>query len=147
MHACMRRRCAAAATCSAHRCLPTHPCAVTPQDVDFHPSQCLLATGVIDGHLVLHSFDRQAAQQRHKVKAHGTSCRAVRFSGDGALVYTASTDETILAVDAATGAAQARKKGAHDAAINRLATTGATSFASGVRGSLLGGELGCVHTC
>lgn len=67
----------------------------------------------------------------NKRQAHATSCRAVRFSGDGALVYTASTDESILAVDVSSGAAKARKKDAHDAAINRLATTGATGLASG----------------
>lgn len=42
-----------------------------------------------------------------------------------------SADESILAVDVATGKAQARKKDAHDAAINRLATTGPTGLASG----------------
>lgn len=61
----------------------------------------------------------------------------MRFSGDGGLVYTASTDESILAVDAATGKATARKKDAHDSAINRLATTGATGLASGAWGGWL----------
>lgn len=46
-------------------------------------------------------------------------------------MYTASTDQTILAVDCASGKAQARKKDAHDAAINRLACTGPTGLASG----------------
>ena len=55
----------------------------------------------------------------------------MRFSGGGDLLYTASTDQSILAVDVASGTAQARKKGAHDAAINRLAATGATGIASG----------------
>lgn len=102
-----------------------------PMDVDIHPGQSLLATGVIDGHLVLHGFSKAESEQKHKVKAHGTSCRAVRFGGGGDLVYTGSTDESILAVDVATGKAQARKKDAHDAAINRLATTGPTGLASG----------------
>ena len=57
----------------------------------------------------------------------------MRFSGggDGQLVYTASTDQSILALDAHSGKAQARKKDAHNTAINRLAATGATGLASG----------------
>ena len=75
------------------------------------------------------------------MQAHATSCRAVRFAGgNGELLYTASTDQSILAVDVATGAAQARKKDAHDAAINRLAATGPTGLASG--GDVQGG---CLH--
>ena len=59
----------------------------------------------------------------------------MRFSGggDGKLVYTASTDQSILALDAHSGKAQARKKDAHDTAINRLAATSATGLASGAR--------------
>lgn len=65
------------------------------------------------------------------LQAHATSCRAARFSAAGDLVYTASTDQSILAVDCASGKAQARKKDAHDTAINRLACTGPTGLASG----------------
>lgn len=61
---------------SIHRCrrcrrLTTAcpPPAPLSQDVDFHPTERLLATGVIDGHLVLHSFSKEAKEQRHKVKA------------------------------------------------------------------------------
>lgn len=44
------------------------PLPSAPQDVDFHPGQSLLATGVIDGHLVLHGFSKADNEQRHKVK-------------------------------------------------------------------------------
>lgn len=50
------------------------PCA--PQDVDIHPGQSLLATGVIDGHLVLHGFSKAESEQKHKVKVRGQGCRA-----------------------------------------------------------------------
>lgn len=55
----------------------------------------------------------------------------MRFSGDGRLLYTASTDRSLLAVDAASGKARARKSDAHDDAINRLATLSETGLASG----------------
>lgn len=64
-------------------------------------------------------------------QAHATSCRAVRFSGGGELLYSGSTDCSILAADVASGKAQARKKEAHDSAINRLATISASGLASG----------------
>ena len=48
-------------------------------------------------------------------------------------------DESILAVDVATGKAQARKKAAHNCAINRLATTGPMGLASGARRRVRGG--------
>lgn len=99
--------------------------------MDFHPTQRLLATGVIDGHLLLHAFDAGAATARHRLKAHGGSCRAVRFALSGDLVYTASTDQSVLAVDVETGQATAQKKGAHDTAINRLAAVGEAVTASG----------------
>jgi WD40 repeat protein len=178
---------ASAAAC-CRRCyqIDTSPCfdyfaytnLVSPaccvQDVDLHPTQRLLASGVIDGHAVLHDFTDGSATQRHRVKvcwirtstrrrqpllhgvflcastfplgghgappkapfsvhlqAHGSSCRAVRFSGDGRLLYTASTDRSLLAVDAASGKAQARKSDAHGDAINRLATLSETGLASG----------------
>ena len=39
------------------------------QDVDIHPSERVLASGVIDGHLVLHDFTKHSQEQRHKLKA------------------------------------------------------------------------------
>jgi WD40 repeat protein len=103
------------------------------QDIDFHPTQHLLATGLIDGRLLLHAVSRAAAEQRHALKAHDKEhpCRAVRFSLGGHLVLTASTDMSLLAVDVATGAASARKRGAHAAAISRLAAVSETVTASG----------------
>lgn len=40
-----------------------------PQDCDLHPTEGLLASGVIDGHVALHSFSKEAPPQlRHKLK-------------------------------------------------------------------------------
>eukprot|EP00887_Chlorella_sp_A99_P003259 scaffold9.g3259.t1 len=63
--------------------------------------------------------------------AHSSSCRAVRFGLGGDLLYTASTDQSILALDVATGKPAARKKDAHGAAINRLAAVSEAVVASG----------------
>jgi hypothetical protein len=101
------------------------------QDCDFHPTLALLATGLIDGKLLLHEYSKEAVSQRTSLKAHGASCRAVRFALSGDLVISASTDQSLLAVDVETGTATARKKEAHDNAINRLAAVGQTVTASG----------------
>lgn len=101
------------------------------QDVDFHPTRQLLAAGLIDGRLLVHSFSSDAAQRVHRIKAHSSSCRAARFSLAGDLLLSASTDQSMLAVDVETGKPTARKKEAHDTAINRLAAVSETLTASG----------------
>ncbi len=115
------------------------------QDVDIHPTQPLLATGHIDGRLLLHSYSAEAVAQRASLKAHSASCRAVRFLLAGDLLVSASTDQSLLAVDVETGKAAARKKEAHDTAINRLAAVAPTVTASGAAGgeaTAVGGRAG-----
>lgn len=59
----------AGASCSHRRPRrrPTRP-PLSPQDVDFHPTELLVASGVIDGHLEVHSFSREAHERRHKLR-------------------------------------------------------------------------------
>lgn len=101
------------------------------QDCDFHPSQPLLATGLIDGKLLLHGYDKQGVSPKESIKGHSASCRAVRFALNGDLLISASADQSLLAVDLETGKALARKKEAHSNAINRLAALGPALTASG----------------
>ena len=54
------------------------------QDVDIHPTELLLASGVIDGHLVLHSFSMESTEQRHKVKVRRNELELAAASGSGA---------------------------------------------------------------
>lgn len=93
----------------------------------------MLATGVIDGKLLLHSCARNSVSVQHTIKAHDHEhpCRAVCFSLSGDLVFTGSTDKSILAVDIATGKASARKRDAHSAPITRLLGVSETITASG----------------
>lgn len=102
-----------------------------PMDCDFHPSQPLLATGLIDGKLLLHGYDKQGVSPKESIKGHSASCRAVRFALNGDLLISASADQSLLAVDLETGKALARKKEAHSNAINRLAALGPALTASG----------------
>ncbi len=88
---------------------------------------------MIDGKLLLHSCARDSVSIQHTIKAHDHEhpCRAVRFSLSGDLVFTGSTDKSILAVDVATGKASARKRDAHSAPITRLLGISETITASG----------------
>ena len=92
-----------------------------------------MATGTIDGQVLLHEFDAPDVKLRHRLKAHknASSCRAIRFSLSRDLILAASEDGSILAVDVETGKARARKIEAHDTSISRLATVSETVMASG----------------
>lgn len=88
---------------------------------------------MINGTVSLHGCSKEGTSLRHTVKAHDHNhpCRAVRFSLDGELVLTASTDRSVLAIDTATGNAVARKKDAHPASISRLMAVSEKVMASG----------------
>lgn len=65
------------------------------------------------------------------MQAHAESTRAVRFSPEGRLLVTASADQSILAVDVATGKPAARKAAAHPTGVDRLTFVSDTTLASG----------------
>ncbi len=65
------------------------------------------------------------------MQAHAESTRAVRFSPEGRLLVTASADQSILAVDVATGKPAARKAAAHPTGVDRLMFVSDTTLASG----------------
>lgn len=81
----------------------------------------------------MHTFDAESHKVAHRLKAHAKdhSCRAVRFGLAGDLLFAASEDGSILAVDVQTGKATARKSSAHNTAISRLAVISETMTASG----------------
>ncbi|KAL6133890.1 hypothetical protein ACLB2K_066123 [Fragaria x ananassa] len=101
-------------------------------DLDFHPSEQLVTTGLIDGDLHLYRYSSGSVPQRVlEVHAHSESCRAARFVNGGSAILTGSPDHTILATDVETGSAIARLENAHEDAINRLINLTASTIASG----------------
>ncbi|QHO15295.1 WD repeat-containing protein [Arachis hypogaea] len=101
-------------------------------DIDFHPSDNLVAAGLITGHLHLYRFSVDSEPVRLlEVNAHSESCRAARFINGGRAVLTGSPDCSILATDVETGATIARLDNAHEAAVNRLINLTESTVASG----------------
>lgn len=103
-----------------------------PFDLDFHPSDSLVATALINGDLHLYRYSSDSQPQRLlDIHAHEESCRAVRFVDSGRAMLTASPDCSILSTDVETGTAIARLEDAHGAAINRLVSLTETTVSSG----------------
>lgn len=103
-----------------------------PFDVDFHPSDSLVAAGLINGYLLLYRYAADSEPQRLlKVCAHKKSCRATRFIHDGRAIVTGSPDCSILGTDVETGAKIAHLEHAHTAPINRIINLTESTIASG----------------
>lgn len=58
-----------------------------PFDLDFHPSEAIIAAGLITGRLQLFRYDDALShsQKLWSTTAHNESCRAVRFVEGGVL--------------------------------------------------------------
>lgn len=103
-----------------------------PFDIDFHPSDSLVATGLINGYLLLYRYAAETEPQRLvKVRAHKESCRATRFIHKGCAIVTGSPDCSILGTDVETGAKIAHLQNAHAAPINRIINLTEATIASG----------------
>ncbi|XP_060192309.1 WD repeat-containing protein 55-like isoform X2 [Lycium barbarum] len=103
-----------------------------PFDIDFHPSDHLVAAGLINGDLLLYRYNADSpAQKLLEVKAHTESCRAVRFINEGRAIVTGSPDCSILATDVETGSEIIRLENSHGAAVNRIVNMTESTIASG----------------
>lgn len=103
-----------------------------PFDIDFHPSDHLVAAGLISGDLLLYRYIADSpAQKLLEVKAHSESCRAVRFINEGRAIVTGSPDFSILATDVETGTEIVRLENSHEAAVNRIVNLTESTIASG----------------
>eukprot|EP00891_Asterochloris_glomerata_P008612 jgi/Astpho2/8612/e_gw1.00126.35.1_t len=101
------------------------------QDCCFHPTEPVVAVGIINGRLQTWSCSAATPSKRICLQAHSESCRAVHFMPQGSLLLSASANKSILAVDAATGKASARREAAHASGINRLLPVSDDTFATG----------------
>ena len=106
--------------------------------LDAHPTEPLLAAGLISGQLKLFDYEKPAedptggsAKQRWSARPHSGACRAVRFASDGNTVYSTGADGTLQQRDVETNKPTWRRRNAASATINALALTGETGVATG----------------
>ncbi|BDA50374.1 WD repeat-containing protein JIP5 [Coccomyxa sp. Obi] len=95
-----------------------------PMDCCFHPTEMLAAVGLINGRVQAYrltssdDLSSSTAEELVSKKAHKESCRAVRFTADGAALLTASTDRNMKSVDMESGKVTRWQTDAHEAPIN-----------------------------
>ncbi|KAJ3206316.1 WD domain repeat-containing protein 55 [Clydaea vesicula] len=100
-------------------------------DISFHPHGNLIASGLINGSVYLHTYSNEfkiqiegredkVNKQLFKNNFHKESCRGVQFSVDGNLLFTASVDKSLSTIEIENGKTSASFKNAHSDAINSL---------------------------
>ncbi|XP_058180577.1 WD repeat-containing protein 55 [Rhododendron vialii] len=103
-----------------------------PFDIDFHPSNPIVAVGLVTGDLLLYRYTADSPPEKLlEVNAHSESCRATRFINDGQAIVTGSPDCSILATDVETGSTIARLENSHGDAVNRIINLTESTIASG----------------
>ena len=101
------------------------------QDCSFHPTQRLVAAGLITGQVRVSEYSKNAANRKCQKKLHSESCRAVRFSTSGDALLTGSADRSLVILDTATNKVQRAQQDAHPCGLSRIAGLAEQSFASG----------------
>ena len=89
-------------------------------DLAFHPTAPVVATALISGNVHLHTYSPDGSEDQGVLRHHTESCRAVRFSQDGAILFTGSADKSVQAVDTSTGSVIYAQREAHPGGINAL---------------------------
>ena len=117
-----------------------------PFGLDVHPSRKLVAAGLITGQLKLFEWGdddaaaaalgpragRQLLRQRWSARPHKEgACRVVRFSADGASVFSAGGDRTLQQRDVETNQPTWRIRRASDAPVNALVRLSEVGVATG----------------
>uniref|UniRef100_K3WEM9 Uncharacterized protein n=1 Tax=Globisporangium ultimum (strain ATCC 200006 / CBS 805.95 / DAOM BR144) TaxID=431595 RepID=K3WEM9_GLOUD len=99
-------------------------------DIDFHPTQNIVALGTIDGIVQVYKYSEETNTQVLELKHHQDAVRAVLFNPDGQTLYTASADKSIRAFDTLGNVTWAELR-AHDNCVNRMHELSANVFSSG----------------
>ncbi|KAG0314541.1 hypothetical protein BGZ99_008067 [Dissophora globulifera] len=91
-------------------------------DFAFHPTENIIATALITGHINCVKYQPGLGNNESlwKVRPSKKSCRGLAFSHDGAGLFTVSKDGTIGALDVNTGNVLIKKPDAHDHPINAV---------------------------
>ena len=108
--------------------------------IDIHPTRQLLAAGLVTGQLKIYEWkpaseaagEAGAAWQRSSARPHKTdACRVVRFSADGASIFTSGGDMTLQQRDLETNKPIWRRRDVHSAPVNALTRLSDVGVATG----------------
>ena len=88
--------------------------------LDFHPTERLLAAGLITGQIRVYSCadDGASAERRLGAKPHADACRSVKFSPDGGALFSAGSDRSVQRRDLETNRPVWKLRAAHASAVN-----------------------------
>ncbi|KAI7892616.1 WD40-repeat-containing domain protein [Mucor mucedo] len=88
--------------------------------VDLHPSNDIVATGMINGRIQCHRYGLENHEHLWTAKAFKKSCRGVSFTPDGSNIWGISRDRSIQLLDTETGEVIRVRETTHDSPINSL---------------------------
>ncbi|RIA89177.1 WD40-repeat-containing domain protein [Glomus cerebriforme] len=103
-------------------------------DLAFHPSENIIATGLITGEVFCHRYAVNNLNENINVLSicpHKKSCRGLEFSHDGASLFSISKDRSIQVINLETGEILVKKVDSHDYPINCILRLNETTLATG----------------
>jgi len=86
-------------------------------DLAFSPTNDLVAVGNIDGLIDCYKYSDDENENVFSLQAHTKAVRAVNFSEDGNVLFSASSDKAISVIDAKTNQIIRKQPNAHSSAI------------------------------
>lgn len=104
-------------------------CMVT--DISFHPNEELIAMSDIEGEITCYKYGNEENELLHTLNHHKKSCRALTFNHDGALLFSASKDKSVVITDTETMKVTQSFCKAHSSPIYSLLCMDANIWASG----------------
>ncbi|CAB4376841.1 uncharacterized protein OCT59_018778 [Rhizophagus irregularis] len=103
-------------------------------DLAFHPSENIVATGLITGEVFCHRYTVDNTNENINVlsiRPHKKSCRGLEFNHDGASLFSVSKDRSIQVINLETGKIFVKKADSHDYPINCILRLNETTLATG----------------
>ncbi|GBB92887.1 hypothetical protein RclHR1_04640024 [Rhizophagus clarus] len=103
-------------------------------DLAFHPSENIIATGLITGEVFCHRYTVNNTNENINVmsiRPHKKSCRGLEFNHDGTSLFSVSKDKSIQSINLETGKVFVKKVDSHDYPINRILRLNETTLATG----------------
>ncbi|OSX57398.1 hypothetical protein POSPLADRAFT_1185890 [Postia placenta MAD-698-R-SB12] len=101
--------------------MPDIPVGTQIFDLIFHPTDSIVFTGLLTGHVKAFGYDEQGNHDsKFAVRPSKRSCRALAISDDGSRLWAAGKAKSLYTIDVGTGEIVNTIYNAHDAAINRV---------------------------